>query len=347
MQATNSKRNATADILRGIAMLMVILGHTLTGVARNAEDTVFFNVIWSLQMPLFMLISGYVSRYSKTATTGKQLLAQLGKKTMAYILPWAVWTFLIRGVLFGETRFFDLKQLLWHMDQGYWFLVSLFMIVCALILTKFLVHKMKMDKKPFSEFIVTSLIYLVAMALFAAVGLYMGLSFLGIKLTLYYMPFFYLGYLFGAHGEKVFSLKHGGFIKEVGIAASALGWIFLLNRYNFFTIGDDVFGILIRAFASLLGCIAVCGIVSAFHFTENSRVQKALAYVGTHSLKYYLAHYLLLSLFVPNVKPLLFTPTGIGLVGLNFLVTVLLTTAVTILVQRNKALNTILFSKSK
>ncbi|MCD7771860.1 MAG: acyltransferase family protein [Oscillospiraceae bacterium] len=58
-------RNKNVDILRGIAMLMVILGHTMTGYTENSQDTLLFNIIWTLQMPLFILISGYVTKYSR------------------------------------------------------------------------------------------------------------------------------------------------------------------------------------------------------------------------------------------------------------------------------------------
>ena len=44
-----ANRNPTIDILRGIAMLMVVLGHTMTGCTINAENSFLFNVIWTLQ----------------------------------------------------------------------------------------------------------------------------------------------------------------------------------------------------------------------------------------------------------------------------------------------------------
>ncbi|HIW50637.1 MAG TPA: acyltransferase family protein [Candidatus Blautia intestinavium] len=61
----SKQRNQTIDILRGIAMLLVVLGHTMTGCTVNSQDSFLFNVIWTLQMPLFILISGYVTKYSR------------------------------------------------------------------------------------------------------------------------------------------------------------------------------------------------------------------------------------------------------------------------------------------
>lgn len=136
-------RNSTVDMLRGMAILMVVLGHTMTGCVTGAEETLLFNIIWSLQMPLFFLISGYVTKYSRTPQNIHELRKHIGKRTRAYLLPWAVWSFLIRGLLFGERMFFDLKYLLWHMDSGYWFLFSLWTITLIFTVVQFVARRYK------------------------------------------------------------------------------------------------------------------------------------------------------------------------------------------------------------
>ncbi len=62
----SENRNQFVDIMRGIAMLLVVLGHTMTGCTTGVEEIFLFNIVWSLQMPLFILISGYVTRYSRS-----------------------------------------------------------------------------------------------------------------------------------------------------------------------------------------------------------------------------------------------------------------------------------------
>ena len=44
-------------------MLLVVLGHIMTGCTVGAEESFLFNIVWSLQMPMFILISGYVTKY--------------------------------------------------------------------------------------------------------------------------------------------------------------------------------------------------------------------------------------------------------------------------------------------
>ena len=38
----NSNRNITIDVLRGIAILLVVLGHTMTGCTNNSESSFLF-----------------------------------------------------------------------------------------------------------------------------------------------------------------------------------------------------------------------------------------------------------------------------------------------------------------
>jgi len=75
-----NERNITIDAARGIAILMVILGHIITINTINYENTILFKIIWTIQMPLFMIISGYVTAYSQSIYTFKQLLKYLQKK---------------------------------------------------------------------------------------------------------------------------------------------------------------------------------------------------------------------------------------------------------------------------
>lgn len=76
MQSKTQARNQFVDIMRGIAMLLVVLGHTMTGCTVGSQKGFLFNIVWSLQMPLFILISGYVTKCSRLICDGKKLLKQ-------------------------------------------------------------------------------------------------------------------------------------------------------------------------------------------------------------------------------------------------------------------------------
>ena len=138
MASVAKQRNQSVDILRGIAMLLVVLGHTMTGCTSNSEQSFLFNIIWSLQMPLFFIISGYVTRYSRPITNSKALGNFILRRTVSYMLPFMVWTFVIRGIVFGQTSFFNIKHLAYNMDSGYWFLFSIYVIAIIFGISEFI-----------------------------------------------------------------------------------------------------------------------------------------------------------------------------------------------------------------
>lgn len=253
------ERNRFVDIMRGFAMLLVVLGHTMTGSTTGAEESFLFNVVWSLQMPLFILISGYVTRYSRNISSGFELWRFVKRRTLAYMLPWIVWSFLVRGIIFGQSNYLNIKWLLWHMDSGYWFLATIWTISIVFGLSTFLAQKI-VKTKGIKQLAMTALLYLVAMAVLAGIAFVAGLSFFAIKLTLYYMPFFFAGYLYGQYRDRLLETTCGKIVKDVVVAICLATWLSIITRFHLFAMPDSGMGIVLRAFSSLTGCIAVCGL---------------------------------------------------------------------------------------
>jgi len=194
-----SKRNEKVDIIRGLAILMVILGHTITSkFISDYENNYLYKIIFSLQIPLFMIISGYVTIFTKPLNTVKSFGLYVVKRAVSYLLPWFVWTIILRGVLLDSWTITNIPSkfnyLLWHMDTGYWFLFSLWTICMIWGISSFIANKFAQKDLP--NIIITSFIAIVLGLGLLAVGITLGLSFLSIKFTLYYLPFFFIGYLF-------------------------------------------------------------------------------------------------------------------------------------------------------
>ena len=341
-------RNRVVDILRGIAMLMVILQHTISGCVSNVENTLLMNILWTLQMPLFFLISGYVTRYGMPLNSCKRFRKFMAKKFLAYLLPWIVWTFVVRGFIFRQNSFFDFKRLVYHMDSDYCFLFTICTITLVFGFVKFVSDKWFFKKNQYHRIIVTFIVYVLGMAVLGAIGIVMGISFLCIKFTLYYMPFYFAGYLYGQL-QPVFENKKFGlsFIEGI-IALCFIIWVILIERYNFYSINDAGLGIVIRAIASLAGCVAISGFVSKIeHQTSVNIKENVLQYVGQHSLEIYLVHNLVLVMIRSEVPLMLQSFQGILLVFLNYLLTVSISIGITMLLNRNEILKLILFGKSK
>ena len=342
MQAKTENRNQFVDIMRGIAMLLVVLGHTMTGCTVDSQKSFIFNIIWSLQMPLFILISGYVTKYSRPISNSKGLWKYVKRRTVAYMLPWAVWSFLVRGIIFGEDDFLNVKHLLWNMDSGYWFLATIWTISMIFGIASFIAERLSKENLLKRQIVFLGF-YLVGMILLVGIGAILGFSFFAIKLTLYYMPFYYAGFLYGQFDDRMKESEIGKKIIDSVIAICFVVWLFIILRFSLYEMSDGGFAIILRAATSLAGCIAVCGLCKGIFSSKMG----GLAWVGEHSLEVYLTHYLLLSLIKLDEAPILYSPVGLGMVLANYVITVELTVMAIVMINPNAVLRFVLFGKKK
>lgn len=259
MQIKAKDRNQFVDIMRGIAMLLVVLGHTMTGCTIDSQKSFLFNIIWSLQMPLFILISGYVTKYSRPISDGKGLWKYVKRRTVAYILPWAVWSFLVRGFIFGQDDFLNIKHLLWNMDSGYWFLATIWTISMIFGIASFIAERVSKESLLKKQIILLGC-YLAGMVLLVGIGAVLGLSFFAIKLTIYYMPFYYAGFLYGQFDDRMKESDTGKKMIDSAVTICFAVWLFVILRISLYEMPDGGFAIILRAATSLAGCIAVCGL---------------------------------------------------------------------------------------
>lgn len=338
-------RNQFVDIMRGIAMLLVVLGHTMTGCTVDSQKSFLFNIVWSLQMPLFILISGYVTKYSHPIYDGKSLWKYVKRRTFAYMFPWAVWSFLVRGLIFGQTGFLDIKHLLWNMDSGYWFLATIWTISMIFGIASFIAERLSKENLLKKQIVLLGF-YLVGMVLLVGIGAILGLSFFAIKLTLYYMPFYYAGFLYGQFDDRMKESDTGKKMIDSIVAICFAVWLFVILRFPLYEMSDGGFAIILRAATSLAGCIAVCGLCRGI-FSSKIGGGGTLAWVGEHSLEVYLAHYLLLSLIKSDKVPILYSPVGLSLVLVNYVITVALTVMAIVMVNQNAVLSFVLTGKKE
>lgn len=334
-------RNKSVDAIRGIAMLMVVLQHTIAVSTTDFEKSFIFQVVWTLQLPLFMMISGYVTRYSQPMSSKAKLYKFIKKRTLAYLLPFFVWTFLVRAIVLGQINFLNIKYLLWHMDNGYWFLVSIWTISMSFGLVDYVCSKLSTHVASKTVTIVAHLVGCgIIMIGLVAVGMAVGMDFCCIKLSLYYFPFYLCGYLYGQVQDD-FSLNRSySKIQNVVIALCLGIWIYMINRIDFFSGDDSSMFIVLRFASSATGCIAAIGLLSGIYKQGG-----VFRIAGIYSIEIYLIHYLFLNVIRLNPLPRFATVDGLGIVVLNYIITIGLVTLVIILMRQNPLLNKILFFK--
>ena len=314
----------------------------MSGCTLNSEDTFLFRVIWSLQMPLFMLISGYVTKYSKSIGSDKALLRLIKKRSHSYLIPWIVWTVGVRGFLLGESSYLDIPWLLWHMDSGYWFLFSLWTITVIFATSQWVTSKVHCEHGSIRYLNVLTACYGFGAAMLLGLGIWQGLSFLCIKLTLYYMPFYFAGYLFGAYQKRITCMRNSTQRMEAVVALCCLAWLYLVLRFNFYTAEETVAMILLRMVTSLMGCVEVSGLCVS---TCAKKSWGGVRWFGVHSLEIYLMQYPLLTLLIPSKLPQASSMLGVIVAIANFTVTLVIAYTLTKAVRNNTILQRMLFMK--
>ncbi|MCC8175870.1 MAG: acyltransferase family protein [Bacteroidales bacterium] len=120
------------DVIKGIAIFMVVMGHVLTMCVRDIDAAVLFKMIKNIHMPLFFFISGFFT-YKVTAEGRPFALPRLGQRAQQLLIPFIVvsalwiWYFPHSGLQSPiESTFHGLYSDVWK--NGYWFTLVLFEI---------------------------------------------------------------------------------------------------------------------------------------------------------------------------------------------------------------------------
>lgn len=148
----SEKRLRALDIAKGIAIILVVIGHAVpdatTHMGIQSEGLAILNrLIYSFHMPLFFLISGY---FVNTLAENQSRVSAIWKKFQRLMVP-----YIFVGLCYAPCKLllsqfandpFHLSNL-WKMvigvnpDGELWFLYSLFVISAFAYLTKAKVGK--------------------------------------------------------------------------------------------------------------------------------------------------------------------------------------------------------------
>ena len=115
------ERNESLDCLKGIAILLVMFGHVQ--VHNHMTDPYLYDVIKSIQMPMFFLISGYLAGTGKKITNLEQYRKKIGRRAVAYLLPFFSWLVVQHMTYVPQA----LRTVLFQLDYGLWVLMALFL----------------------------------------------------------------------------------------------------------------------------------------------------------------------------------------------------------------------------
>lgn len=125
------------DFYKGIAILLVVLGHSISrGVANHYLDPVML-WIYSFHMPLFFFISGYLISY--TSYKKRTLGNNIQNKVFSLLFPYLLWTYGVSLIEGGKIP--DLEFVFLSTDSNYWFIYLLFLFSLFYLLSSVLKGK--------------------------------------------------------------------------------------------------------------------------------------------------------------------------------------------------------------
>ena len=199
MSTMMSKRNLSIDAIKGFAIVLVMIGHVF--VHNHMEDPYVYDFIKAVQMPLFIIISGYLCGQGRKISDVKSYGIVLGKRASAYLIPFFAWLTLKHWNNLAEAY----KRIFFELDFGLWFLAVLF-ILTFMVYTAQLIAEVLHKKKDLIHEVFFWGSY-GALCLILVAQRLMGNTFLSPNLTIIYVPFYMLGYVCGNCGKQFFCWK--------------------------------------------------------------------------------------------------------------------------------------------
>lgn len=257
----SNQRHLFIDTLRGIAIFMVVLGHTfmfnglspLSGEIESTLPCIWFNIIYYFHMPLFFFISGYF--LSDSPQDLKSVSYQIWEKFKRLFIPFIVCSFLLA---------------MWK-GYTYWFLKTLFTFFLICTPLSYIRYKFNCN-------IVVSLLYFVLISAFGIIASKTPILNFIIDFRIEFFIFFVLGFL----------NKKTNYMRFVSNELSAI-FIIIAFAWAYIDNSDVYHSIAINYFVGFLIILVLWNTFSKMN--EENRIMKLLSYLGTNTLEIYILHF--------------------------------------------------------
>ena len=334
------ERDLSIDVLRGLAAFMVVFTHVIQLYGDSSNNFVN-NAMLSLQIPLFMMVSGYTSKYTKPIITLNALSSQVVKRSRLLLLPWFTWSLLLYIIYKSDVPILEhVGHVAYHMEGAYWFLFSLWCLNLACVVASYFNARFSKQGGVLS-FLVS---FIMVLGIFFVIGYMCGLSFLGIKYTLFYSLFFLLGYFLAKDKVEKFLLQ-GNIWSNILLFISFVLFFVVVCKVNVFELPETLMFILLRLMISLMGCLVLFYTVKIIRWERTDILTKSVLWGGQKSLEIYVIHYLFLRIFL-KVSPIQINTVASMVETIEYFLILLVITYVTIeIIDKNPLSRLLLFGK--
>jgi len=320
-------RSQNIDALKGTAILIVMAGHVLTW--NHMEDGYIYDVIKVIQMPLFIMVSGYLCGIGRRASDLTQYERILKRRAISYLVPFFFWIVLLHP----RHPLSSIWETLFCLDKGLWFLMTLFLLNLMTYTAQLAGAKATHHRK-----LVFWGVYLF-LAAFVAAETLLGWEFLSPGLTRLYLPFYLTGYLAGENREVLAGIPKQW--RAVFCGLFAAGLIYLAAAFDLLDVGSLML-LGRQLLASFLGCGAVICLIT---FCRDGRVKGFLAWLGNYTLEIYVLHFHFATLLNRGETYNLYSLEGFLFAAASFGVMSLVTAVIIVITKKIPALDFLLYGK--
>ena len=187
MKQQMNSRLQFLDSLKGLLIIMVVIGHVIQSSNPDYQHDILFRFIYSFHMPLFLAISGYLT-YKPKYDSGL-----IKKRAVQLLIPFVVWAFLSPVLQRGAVDVDAALNVLLYPDNGLWFLYNLFVYSAIFNISERLSEKFAIKQ----EWILCGFVFILvcAMAVFKTK--------FNCSQLCWYLPFFAIGYYMRKYSELV------------------------------------------------------------------------------------------------------------------------------------------------
>lgn len=267
-----------ADRLKGILIILVVLGHAIQ-LALN--DACFSNHIWnyiySFHMAAFMAVSGFLS-YRRGGIKNSRIQLMY-RRLQQLVVPFLIWA-LLRIMLTKQISIDSFINIFLHPDGSFWFLWVLFFINVVFWSGDWIAEKIEVKQE---------LVIILFGLILVSLMVFLDIRVLGFQFIAFYYIFFIFGYYLNKYQQAVPFKK--SVLITLTIIWAIMGWFWKMHELPSFLAAIPLpQAIMQYGYRVLTGLIAVYVLIGIGPILLNKNSETSLVSLGRISLGIYVVH---------------------------------------------------------
>lgn len=277
------KRLLWADALKGVLILLVVLGHSIQNtIGDDCYTNHMWNFIYSFHMPAFMAVSGYLSFRVKDKVGGAKLYSTIWRRFKQLVIPFVLWTVFL--LLYNNSFTIEsIVEYILYPDKGLWFLWVLFIINVIFVISDLLSEKTKIKQ----EIVMLSICVVLAITM-----VMFELRVFSFQFIAYYFMFYVVGYYLHKYYDRL-KTDNRFLVLLLLVVWGGLAWFWQMKDVpSFLQVLPLPSSLTLYAYRFVTALLAtyVLIIVSPKVLNDNKRLNLLLGKFGVVSLGIYTSH---------------------------------------------------------